>query len=199
MNRMIRGLFIALALVGGIGIIPVATWYGKLRFDDVYTAGNLIQASATLAAALVVAAYFQRVLQSDRKEKDLLLRHVDLISESVAEFERYKDGGAVTEIAAALKKLSVKIKSFSSLLAELNYDAAIQRDVNFDSLMRELRTLATETPYREMEELAKDSSQSSTVRDGFIRIANESRLLLDGKIQDMKMRLNRVQIKINRA
>ena len=49
-----------------------------------------------------------------------------------------------------------------------------------------------------MEEFA-ESADSSSVKEGIIALTSKKRLLLDGKIQEMKMSILKVQVSINRV
>ena len=82
---------------------------------------------------------------------------------------------------------------------ELNYRPAIVDLLAFAESIRTIRTHATETPIRELERIGNDRRRSSTVRDGFIQLAEEKKLLLDRELQEVKMRVSKAQLMINRA
>ncbi len=199
---MIAKLSRVLLLVMGslIGFIAYAIlqYYNALHFDLTVTLGNLLQASATVIVGLLVASYFARQTQADRKEKDILLRHLDLLLDVVTEVEKFKDGGVLTEITASLKKLSMKCKWINDLLKDLKYPQAALDQTRFDDQIKKIRKLATETPIRQIQEHANKARLDSEVRDGIIRLAEEKKALLDTEIQKLKMRVLKSQICINR-
>lgn len=184
-----------------IGFLSCAIlhYWGLVRFESAVTPGNILQASATVFVGLLVASYFQRHTHADRKEKDILLRHLDLLLDVVTEFEKFKDGGVLTEITASLKKLSVKSKSVNEILAHLKYPAEVISQTRLDDQIKKLRKLATETPIKQIQDHAIKSRCNSIVRDGIIQLAEEKRALLDAEIQKMKMRILKAQILVNKA
>lgn len=159
----------------------------------------MLQASATVFVGLLVAAYFQRHTNVDRKEKDILLRHLDLLFDVVTEFEKYKEGGVLTDITASLKKLSMKAKSVNEILTHLKYPSSIVSQTRFEDQIKKMRKLATETPIKQIQEHANKARCASVVRDGIIQLAEERKGLLDAEIQKMKMRILKAQICINKA
>lgn len=184
-----------------IGFVSCATlqYYSALKFDPTLTIGNVVQASATVFVGLLVASYFQRQTHADRKEKDILLRHLDLLLDVVTEFEKFKDGGVLTEITASLKKLSMKCKSVSEILTHLKYPTDVLNQTRFDDQIKKMRKLATDTPIKQIQDHANKARCSSVVRDGIIQLAEEKKSLLDTEVQKMKMRILKAQICVNKA
>lgn len=191
-------LFCAIGFVLGLVCFKAFESPSHLVFDPTFNFGNVIWAVTTLLVAGVLAAYLQRQTQSDRSEKELLLRHLDQALNAVTEFEKFKEGGRLTAINASLKTLSMKCQSIHSILVDLKCPAQVIESARFDTVIRAIRKLATETPIRQIEKHAITASCSSEVRDGIISLASEKRSLLDNKIQDMKTRILKAQLRINR-
>lgn len=72
--------------------------------------------------------------------------------------------------------------------------------VRFEEQVRTIRKLATDTPIKQMEEYASKKARcDSVVREGIIHLAAEKRELLDSEIQQMKARILKTQISVNRS
>lgn len=194
-----RILLVAFGIVLGFVCFVTLDSYAALKFEPTLTLGNVVQGGATILVGLLVAAYFQRLTHADRKEKDILLRHLDLLLDAVGEFEKFKEGGVLTEVTASLKRLAIKCKSVHEILTFLKYPADVLDQVSFEEQIRKLRKLATETPIKQIEAHANKARCSSVVRDGIIELATEKRSLLDTEIQKMKMRILKAQISINKV
>ena len=194
-----RVLVLAAGTIIGFLACITLEYFSLLKVDATITFGNIVQASATVFVGLLVASYFQRHMSADRKEKDILLRHLDLLLDVVIEFEKFKDGGAVTEIAATLKKLSMKCKSVNTILSYVSYPEEVLCLTRFDSQLRKIRKLATDTPIRQLQDHANSAQCSSVVREGIIQLAEEKRALLDTEVQKMKMDILKAQICVNRV
>jgi hypothetical protein len=182
------------------GIICVKSFhlFSQLHFDPKFDFGNVIWAVTTLCASVLLAAFLQRGTQSDRMEKELLLRQLNLALDIVTELERFRDGGPVTAIAATLKKLSMKCTSIVAMLKHLKYSASICKEANYEALLKQIRKLSTDTPIKQIEAHAKSSECSSVVRNGIMELAQEKRSLLDTKVSELKERLFKLQILVNR-
>lgn len=189
----VGGAFLA-GFIFGVLLDP----FVLLKLDLSLTLGNILQAVSTLVAGVVVALYLQPKTQADRKVKDIVLRHFDLLLEAVDKLESLKDGGAVTEVAAALKRFSVGVKNINEMLKLIDYPSDAQKNMRLDEEIRLIRKLATETPISEIEAHAETSS-SNAVKDGIIALALEKRVLLETKLHHIKMRIFKAQITINSA
>lgn len=198
-SNLSRILLLATGTIIGFLSCAMLHYYSVLRFEPTLTVGNMLQASATVFVGLLVASYFQRHTNVDRKEKDILLRHLDLLFDVVTEFEKFRDGGRLTEITASLKKLSMKSKSVNEILGHLKYPADIVNQTRFDDQIKKMRKLATETPIKQIQDHANKARCSSEVRDGIIQLAEEKKALLDTEIQKMKMRILKAQVCVNKA
>ena len=170
-----------------------------VTFDPELSLGHVTTATTTLLVAVLFAWYLQRQTHSNRKEKDILLRHMDLLLDGVTEFERFRDGGAVTDIAASLKRLSLKSRSINDILSFLKYPTDVRSLANCDDEIRAVRVLATETPIVQLEQHANDPACNSVVRDGIIQLAAEKRLQLELRLQELKLRVLKAQISVNKA
>jgi len=198
-SKLSRILLLTTGTIIGFISCALLYYYDVLIFEPSLTVGNMLQASATVFVGLLVAAYFQRHTNVDRKEKDILLRHLDLLFDVVTEFEKFKDGGVLTEITASLKKLSMKSKSVNEILHHLKYPSDIVIQTRFDDQIKKLRKLATETPIKQIEDHANKVRCNSLVREGIIQLAEEKKALLDAEIQKMKMRILKAQVCVNKA
>jgi hypothetical protein len=97
-----------------------------------------------------------------------------------------------------LKRLSVSCNSFNKVLKELNYPCKIYDEANFEELIREIRKLATDTPIKDIENHANRSRCSASVKEGIIFLTADRKALLEGKIDEMKSKLFKTQLIINR-
>lgn len=198
-GKLSRVLLLATGTLIGFVTCAALQYFNVLKFDPTLTLGNVVQTSATVFVGLLVASYFQRQTHADRKEKDILLRHLDLLLDVVTEFEKFKDGGALTEIVASLKKLSMKCKSVNEILTHLKYPADLLTQTRFDDQIKKMRKLATETPIKQIQDHASKARCSSVVREGIIQLAEEKKALLDTEVQKMKMRILKAQICVNKV
>ncbi len=188
-----------LIFLAGAALMALGLRFDGITYDPTFDLGNVFQASATVLVGLIVAAYFQYQAQSSRKERELLLRHLDLIIESVNDVEKFKEGGGVAEVASAGKKLSVKCSALHNLMTELKYSSELCDHVKYDADVREIRRILTDTPPKQLEDYAAELKEDSVVKNGIIAIATEKRLLVENKIDALKLRIYKAQIFINRS
>lgn len=193
---------LSLCMVGGLlgfSLYGVLMNFRLLEFDGVLNFGDVIQSLSTLIVAILVTYYFQRNTESERRDKDIILKHLDLVLDALKEVEQFKDGGVLTKVTASLKKLSVQCRAVRELIIHLQYGDGIIDQTNFDENIKEIRKLATETPIKKIKDHANSNKCTSTVRDGIIKLAQEKTALLDSEIQKMKLAIMKSQIQINRA
>jgi hypothetical protein len=203
---MRQGIFISLFILIGFVLggfaVELVEHYRSLTFDPKLSLGDVTNASMTLLAAVLVtvlvANYLEKHNQAERKEKELLLRRLDLIFPLVQDFEKSNENGNLTEIAATLKRVSVSCNLFNRVVKDLNYPPHILAETDFDNLIREIRRLATDTPIKEIEVHAKRSKCCASVKDGIITLTTDRKALLDGKVDEIKSKLLKVQIVINK-
>ncbi|MFA6554611.1 MAG: hypothetical protein WCS89_03840 [Candidatus Paceibacterota bacterium] len=201
-GRSIIILSIAIAFLIGFLFGIIASHATLLTFDTRLSFGDVIKAVVTLLVAVLLASYLQRRAQSNNKEKEILLCHLELILDELKMFESFREtkGGKVTEIAASLKRLSIAFNTLADILRELQYPPVVISAVNFAPLISDLRHLSTETPItKKIANHAKRTKCSSEVRNGIIQWADEKRTLLDNKIQEMKTSILKAKISINRV
>jgi hypothetical protein len=192
-------IFCAISFLFGALCFKMIDKFHAISFDPVFSFGNVISSLTTLVVAVLVTAHLQRQTQVDKSEKELLLRQFDMLFDTLVEFEKFRDGGVLTEINASLKKLSVKSKSIHGILVELKQPKEIITAANFSEVLKKIRKLATDTPIKQIEDHANHAECSSEVKDGIINLATEKRNLLDNKIEDMKLQIIKAQISLNRA
>jgi len=190
-------LVLAGVIVGLLAALPLKN-YGLLTLSPEVTMGNVFQACATILTGLIVAAYIQRSVHADRKEKDLILRQLDLVLASLDEFERFREGGKLTDITALLKRLAVSCKAAKEIVVFLKYSRSIVDQTKFDSEIKELRKLATETPIKKIQDHAQNALMSSEVREGIIKLAEGQRAKFDAEIQKFRMKVFKGQMCINK-
>jgi uncharacterized membrane protein YccC len=127
------------------------------------------------------------------------MRHLDLLLEDAGGMERFKKGGAVAEVAAALKRLSMRSAHIRQLLADLEYPETLRKYLPYEADIRKVRALATDTPIGEIVEHANSAHCSASVREGIIQIATDRSELLDKEIQALKLKILKAQVYLNRA
>jgi hypothetical protein len=189
---------------GGIFLLGVlcATWAfvivgapPALSFDGTLTAGNLLQASTTVAVALIVAWYLQPKGAIDRKEKDILLNLLNLAIDGLADLELRSENGVLIEINASCKKISITCRSVLSLLRSLQYPDSILCALSVESDILELRGLVGEGGG-----LTSGAAMDSTVVvDGKIALSPQRQLLVSSKLQQLRIRLLQGAVRVNRA
>jgi len=195
-------LLLATGFVLGSYVAEIIEHWNVLTFDPKLSLGDITNAGTTLLVAVLVTVlvtyFLEKQNQADRKEKDLLLRQLDLIFPLVQEFEKSNENGNLTEIQASLKRVSVSCNLFNKVLKDLKYPLKILNETNFASLISEIRKLATDTPIKEIEDRIKRSKCNASVKDGIITLTTDRRALLEGKIDEIKSKLFKVQIIINK-
>ncbi len=198
--RQSRGVFFFLGATIGVTGSWIVHKSDLVAVDSTITVGNVLQSLATILTGLIVAAYLQPQTQADRKEKEIFLKHFDLLLDDLEAFEEANEEGVLTKVVAALKQLTMKFRTVRDLATHLSYDVEILAKLGFDGLIKDLRSLATETPIRELEEYAKSKTcKSSQVRDWFIQLAEEKKLALTSKIQELKLAILKAQTQVNKT
>jgi hypothetical protein len=191
--RVLCGL--AIGGVVGVLICSVVAAFDGLAVDGTVTMGNIIQSATTLIVALVVTSYLQTQAQSDRKERDLVLRFFDLSVDAIAELDAKVAGGNLSEIQATLKKLSSSCSAASDICTEVGLQTGDTNKAAISSLIVEVRQLATDTPIDE----ADSVRCGATVKNNVISLSKERSLLLETKVHQLRMRLLKAQMAVNRA
>lgn len=79
------------------------------------------------------------------------------------------------------------------------YSAAVVSRNDFETGIRTLRRLATETPIRAIQEHVAKVDMSSTVRDGIIKLADEKKASLETELEKFRILAFKTQIKLNRS
>jgi hypothetical protein len=183
------GIILTLWLNGG----------GAVTFDPVLSFGHIVGTITTILVALLVTAHLQRQTATHRAEKDLLLKHYNNLAEIVAEFEKFRDGGPITEITSWLKRVSTGGGAICKILSDLNYPEEVLEKAKITDLIKKARKHATETPIAQLEAHAARPDCDSVVREGIITLATEKKALLEADVQQIKARIFQTQIAINRC
>jgi hypothetical protein len=190
-----------LAMAFFVGVL-LTLWInsgGAITFDPSFSFGHLLSAVTTILVAVLVTAHLQRQTATNRAEKDLLLRYYNNLAEIVSEFEKYRDGGVLTEITAWLKRVSLAASTTRKILVSLKYPPDVLDKAKFDDLIKKARKHATETPIKKLEEHAARPECDSIVREGIITLATENKALLESTVEQLKARIIAAQIAINRC
>jgi hypothetical protein len=199
----LRALLIAIGVLLGVVITILVENYCPLSFDPKISLGELVNAFATVFAALAVTVlvtfYLEKHNQTNRKEKDLLMRQLDFIFQLVQEFEKSNEIGELTKITASHKQLSTANSLFYKILSEFKYPKNVLIETDIGDPIHEIWKLATDTPIRDIEEHAKHSRCGASVKNGIITLAKERRDLLEVKINDIKSKIFKAQLAINRS
>lgn len=90
MRALWQGAQFLVGVVIGLAVALPGLQYKLLELSPQVTMGNIIQGTATVLTGLIVASFIQRNTQADRKEKDLLLGHLDSVLAMLREFEKFK-------------------------------------------------------------------------------------------------------------
>lgn len=183
-------------LIGGCILGAALVKDEAISFDSSVNVGQLLTILTTLIVALFVTTYFQRQLQNNKVEKDIILGNLDWILTSLDSFDKLKQSTELTEITASLKQLSIRCTSISELLTEFNYPAHWSFD--FERIIAELRKLCTDTPITKLEEHAMEQCTSAEVRDGIISFTSERKNIIDNKVMQLRQQVFRGKIIINR-
>jgi hypothetical protein len=193
-----RWLFAAGGAFFGFLLFTVASQLGALELEGGLTFGNILQASTTVVVGFVVSHYLQRQTASDRRQRELVLRHIDHALDTLDKLEASGRRIQLTELNAAFKKIKTDIIATRDLMKELGYDDALQKHMGTDHLVQEIRRLATETPKVAETPAANDNTPVS-ISDGIVLWSEDRVAIIDTKIHQLRLRLLRCQIAINRG
>lgn len=202
---MVKNYWLALPLpfaIGGIAGFIVAVLiqrYWELKLEPEITAGNILQASTTILTGIIVAALIQRIIQADRKEKEILLRHLDSLIELLGQFQEANEDGVLTEINASIKRLSLACNAAQEIIVHLKYPADIVTLAQFEQPIREIRNLATDTSIKEIENHVNKSRMKATVKDGIIQLTEDRKAKLDMEVQKLRIQIFKAQVAINKV
>jgi hypothetical protein len=123
---------------------------------------------------------------------------MDYLLQLVEQFEQCYETGEYIKITASHKRLSTSNSSFYTLLKEFKYPQNILAITSFDGLMQEIRKLATDTPIRAIEKHVKLSKCSAAVKNGIIVLTAERERMLEVKISELKTKIFKAKLVINR-
>lgn len=191
-------LFAAGVIVGFLIALPVI-FFGTFTYKAEFTTGNITQACATILTGIFVAAYVQRIVQADRKEKDILLRHFDSILAGLEEFDETRVNGVVTEMSASLKRVKLASIAAVEILVHLKYPGDVIEQARFEQFINEINDLVTGTPVKAIEEHVSKVKMSAVVKDGISSLTSELKLLVDMKLQQLKIRVFKAQVVVNKS
>lgn len=132
----------------GYGTFALINIFEVVEFESKWNFGNLVQAGSTVIMGVVVALVFQKSVQSDRKEKDIIIKHLDSALDLLDKFEDFqsKMGGKYVGITAWLKKISLSCNCTSEVLRVMRYSDGLVSRAGCSELVRTLRQLTTDTP-----------------------------------------------------
>jgi len=182
-----------IGFIGGICSVFLFLRYKELDFKNEITAGNALQAFTTFALAITVTWFLQKQTQSKRKEKDILIDHLDLLLEEVSSLEEANEKGEMIAITSSLKRFRMNANSVQEILIDLNYPSKVCAASALD--ISELRKLCTDTPIKELEEAANSSSDQ--IKDGIMNLTAGRRSLIENTIHKLKLSIIRLKILIN--
>src|SRR5687768_5020697 len=123
----IVGFLVALICVAALG----------LSVEPSLTAGNILQASATVFTGLFVAVVVQRLLKTDEREKDFLIRQLDLLASHAAELQASEEGRPLVEVTAILKKIRTVATAIREIVSALNRRGLSVEVFNFAKEIKE--------------------------------------------------------------
>jgi hypothetical protein len=195
-------LFLTVGFIFGCFAIELVAQRHIFAFDPKISLGEIVDAGTNLLVAVLVTVlvthYLEKQNQAEQKEKEILLRQLDLILPLVQEFEKSNESGDLTAIQSSLKRISVSCNLFNKAVKKLNYPAKILEETDFSILIADLRKLATETPIKEIEDFANHRKCTASVKNGIISLTIARKALLEGKIDELKSKLFSVQMMVNR-
>ena len=196
---LIRGLILAVTLLVGVLLGVLFAKTGALNFDGQVTSGNIFQSCATIASAFLVTIYLQKIVNDQRKQKELLLQQFDHLLELLGEFECMEFSAELAKVTYLLKKISLKCELIRKCMVDSGCSAQLLSDVDFSSFLKDLRIHSTITPKQKLEEFASSKSCPAYVKEGIITWASERRSDIDMSIEAMKAAIFRAQLRLNRA
>jgi hypothetical protein len=168
-----------------------------LQLDSHVTAGNIIQAIATIVTGIVVAMYFQKLLQLDRKEKDLVLAQLDLLLDLIGELEEMGPNQELVDINLSLKKLSQKVIFVESIVRACHFNEAAARLAECRKAVKTIRKMATETSIKGMEEFAGTNDCPVNIQEGIVRWADNRKREIEMELFKLKNAVFDSQLLVN--
>jgi len=128
---------------GGLCVGFLLANFGGIEFEGKLSVGNVFQSLVTVITAVTVAVYFRSLVDSKRKEKELMFTQLDLLQDCILGFSRLTNTETHSRVTSAVKRINVQ-SNFINKLATENGLAAIVFNLSED--IKKLRDLATETP-----------------------------------------------------
>lgn len=170
-----------------------------VQFESKWNFGNLVQAGSTIIIGVVVALVFQKEVQSDRKEKEIIIKHLDVTLALLDKFEDFesKMGGKYVGITAWLKKIALSCNFTSEVLKVLKYSDGLVVRAGCTDLMRTLRQLTTDSPRRKASRAKVQSTTS--VQAGTIKWSDEGLAKIEEHIHKFRLEILRVQLDLNKT
>jgi len=196
----IAGILFALIIGFYLGIVAV-NWEA-ITFDGNVSAGAGIRMATTIITAIIVSLFFQRLLQANRKEKDLIMTQLGLMLDLVGELEDLRESREAVELVAVntiLKKLRVKSMFVQKALAECSFGRKFNQDPSFNNKISEIRELTTSTPSQRVEDFVESDRCPIYVREGLVTWLDERKQEIELKLEEIKNEIFAFQLKINRA
>lgn len=195
MNPWIKKIGVGLVLIS----LVATGWLNRDKINYVHdvTAGNILQASATLISAIIVALLLQPRMGAKSKEKEIFLELYDMALNALDELGNSKTSDGIFVRAAALKKFATPCHTAKELITSLKYHSISPESLNFESDIAELRKLTTDTPLNGMQVAAE--SCEKVLRDGINQLSEERDRDTETKINEIKLRIIKLKVSINRC
>jgi hypothetical protein len=184
-------------VLGGFTILIIKS-HTDFKLEEKLTLGDVTTSCTALLVALLVTHYLEKHNTREKKEKELLSRQLEYTEKLVQDFEKANEEGEIPAIASAVKRLRTSNQTFLTSLQDLKYPHHLIEKSKLDELLTEVKKLATDTPIHSIEKGVKKSNCDVTVKDNIIKLTMERKNLLDVRITDLKQRIFRTQIEINK-
>lgn len=175
----------------------IGAYATTLDYDETLTAGNILQASSTIASAVIVALILQPKIGAKTKEKELLLKLYDQALKALEELGSLKNVAQISEKAAALKQFATRCYTASELITSLSCYSVTKDNLDFTPDIAELRKLTTDSPLNQMQQDAGGSKKS--LREGIIQLAADQERDIETKISTLTLRIIKLQVAINKS
>jgi hypothetical protein len=193
---------ILLALVVGFYLGIVAVNWGSITFDGHVSAGAGIRMLTTIITAIIVSLFFQRLIQVNRKEKELIISQLALMLDLVGELEELRDSEdpvALVNVNTILKKLRVKSTFVKKAIVECSFGKKLNQANSFSDKIAEIRDLTTHTPSQRVEDFVESERCPIYVREGLVTWMDERKRVIELKLDALKNEIFAFQLRINRV
>lgn len=165
----------ALAACGGFTVALGFVLVTDSEYDPRYNMGNLIQASATIGAAVVVAALIQKKTQVHFKQKELLVGQLEIVGERLdaLALQDFTEGKEYPSVVNDLKRISVILGVVQKAGKQLEFSPQVSTALDFTEDIKRIRKLATDTDDLRQIVAKVNQKSRSVVQNNILRLNKE--------------------------